>query len=125
VEVARKHRQKECVALLEAVTLTYRFGSHIVTSLFFRSFGALLAILILPTSLYAAVLVGKAIHISDGDTLTVLDPDHQKYRVRLLHIDCPEKNQPWGKKAKRALAGLVGNRNISVRWNKRDRYNRL
>ena len=73
----------------------------------------------------ANTLQGKAIHISDGDTLIVMNEQHHKYRVRLANIDCPEKRQPWGNKAKRALADLVGNRPVRVEWEKTDRYGRL
>ncbi len=84
-----------------------------------------LAVTAFPLPSVAKTLQGKAVHISDGDTLIVMDERHRKYRVRLANIDCPEKRQPWGNKAKRALAGLVGNRLVRVEWGKTDRYGRL
>ena len=77
-----------------------------------------LAVTAFPLPSVAKTLQGKAVHISDGDTLIVMDERHRKYRVRLANIDCPEKRQPWGNKAKRALAGLVGNRLVRVEWGK-------
>lgn len=42
---------------------------------------------------------GKVIAIKDGDTIDVL-LNGKALRVRLAHIDCPEKNQPFGTKSK-------------------------
>ena len=41
----------------------------------------------------------KVISIKDGDTIEVL-LNGKRQRIRLAHIDCPEKNQPFGTKAK-------------------------
>lgn len=80
-------------------------------------------LLITPTG--ANTLRGKAIHITDGDTLIVLDDQQKKHKVRLAAIDCPEKKQPWGSKAKKALASMVGNRQVVVAWRKLGRYGRI
>ncbi|WP_295394058.1 thermonuclease family protein, partial [Thiolapillus sp.] len=82
-------------------------------------------LLIVSTTASAATLEGKAIRVIDGDTIVVLSEAHQKYRVRLANIDCPEKRQPWGNKAKRATSKLVGNKPVVVEWQKLDRYSRL
>jgi micrococcal nuclease len=42
---------------------------------------------------------GKVIAVKDGDTIEVL-LNGKAQRVRFAHIDCPEKNQPYGTKAK-------------------------
>ena len=42
---------------------------------------------------------GKVIAIKDGDTIEVL-LNGKVQRVRFGHIDCPEKNQPYGTRAK-------------------------
>lgn len=42
---------------------------------------------------------GKVIAVKDGDTIEVL-LNGKVQRVRFGHIDCPEKNQPFGTKAK-------------------------
>ena len=41
--------------------------------------------------------IAKVTAISDGDTLTVLDSQHQKIKIRLTEIDAPEKAQPFGR----------------------------
>lgn len=37
--------------------------------------------------------------ITDGDTLTLLDPSNQQLTIRLAEIDAPERSQPWGRQA--------------------------
>jgi micrococcal nuclease len=50
-----------------------------------------------------SVIQGKVVGITDGDTLTLL-VDRAQYKIRLAQIDTPERAQPWGNKAKRALS---------------------
>ena len=50
---------------------------------------------------FAEDFTGKVISITDGDTVTVLT-DNKQTKVRLAEIDTPEKNQPYGKNAKKA-----------------------
>jgi len=47
----------------------------------------------------------KVIGIKDGDTVSIL-MDGKEKTVRLAHIDCPEKKQPFGNKAKEAISEL-------------------
>jgi len=44
--------------------------------------------------------------VLDGDTIEVLHNTHPE-RVRLSGIDCPEKGQAFGLRAKRAASPLV------------------
>ena len=58
-----------------------------------------------------AVVVG----ISDGDTVTILDAERrQRIKVRLTEIDTPERGQPWGTRARQALADKVFRRDVRV-----------
>ena len=66
---------------------------------------------------------GKVVSIADGDTLTVL-VDRQQVKVRLEGIDCPEKGQPFGTKAKQALSELVFGKTVAVRSIGTDKYKR-
>ena len=68
-------------------------------------------------------LVGYVIKIADGDTLTIL-VDRQQMRIRLAEIDTPERGQPWGNRAKKALAAKVFNRTVRVVVVDVDRYGR-
>ena len=67
----------------------------------------------------------KVIGIKDGDTFVVLI-DGKEQVVRLEHIDCPEKKQPFGTKAKQFASdlcfGLIAK---VVSEGKTDRYKRL
>ena len=42
------------------------------------------------------VIEGKVVGIADGDTLTVLDADHNYHKIRLIGIDAPEHGQDYG-----------------------------
>lgn len=66
---------------------------------------------------------GKVVGVIDGDTMDVLH-DGQAERIRLNGIDCPEKSQPFGKKAKEISSELVFGKEITVRSYKRDRHGR-
>lgn len=37
----------------------------------------------------AAILKGKVIKVSDGDTIRLLTNNKQQHRIRLAHIDAP------------------------------------
>lgn len=71
-----------------------------------------------------ALVVG----ISDGDTVTVLGDfsgTREQKRVRLTEIDTPERRQPWGTRARQALADKVFQRRIQLASEGEDRYGRL
>jgi endonuclease YncB( thermonuclease family) len=62
---------------------------------------------------------------TDGDTLVLLDANNTQHKVRLAGIDCPERKQAWSTKAKQALSDYVFDRQVTVDWDKRDRYQRI
>lgn len=62
--------------------------------------------------------------ITDGDTITVRPQSGEQITVRLTEIDAPEWNQPWGDKAKTALAKLVSGREVNIRTGGTDQYGR-
>ncbi|SDE24130.1 thermonuclease family protein [Riemerella columbipharyngis] len=67
----------------------------------------------------------KVIGVKDGDTIEVLI-DGKPVVVRLANIDCPEKKQPFGNKAKWATSALVFGKMVTlVHYGKTDRYRRL
>lgn len=72
------------------------------------------------------VFTAKVIRILDGDTMEVLYENHP-VKIRLAHIDCPEKrgHQPFGAKAKQALSDLCFGQMVTVQGQKYDRYKRL
>lgn len=82
-------------------------------------------LLLLPfIALAAEELAGKVVRIADGDTLTLLVDDRQ-HKVRLAEIDAPERGQPFGQRARQALAALTHEKIVTVRFEERDRYGRV
>jgi len=71
----------------------------------------------------AAEFTGKVVGVIDGDTIEVLH-NAQAERIRLNGIDCPEKRQPFGKKAKQFTSTLVFGKDVRVKPYKRDRHGR-
>lgn len=66
----------------------------------------------------------KVVGVSDGDTLTALDEDDKRHKVRLHGIDAPETNQPFGTKAREALGRLTVKKTATFRLHGTDRYGR-
>ncbi|CEZ19854.1 Uncharacterized endonuclease HI_1296 [Candidatus Methylopumilus planktonicus] len=87
----------------------------------------LIFILLLLLSLlsFAEELTGKVIKVSDGDTITVLDSNNQKYKIRLQGIDAPETQQAFGETSRQSLANLVYDKEVIVLWDKKDKYARI
>lgn len=67
----------------------------------------------------------KVVGIKDGDTFKVLY-NNSEITIRLNHIDCPEKKQPYGKNAKSKASDLCFGKIVKIVSNgKKDRYKRL
>ena len=67
----------------------------------------------------------KVIEIKDGDTFVLL-MDGEEQTVRLAHIDCPEKKQPFGSEAKQFASDLCSGKYVTlIHDNKYDRNKRL
>jgi len=73
---------------------------------------------------YATDFHAKVIHISDGDTITVLNDANEKIKIRLNGIDCPEKAQAYGNKAKQFTKDLVHGERVTINAYETDRYGR-
>jgi endonuclease YncB( thermonuclease family) len=73
----------------------------------------------------ADTLLGRVVRVVDGDTLVVLRSGKVQERVRLAGIDCPERGQAFGTKAKEELLARVGGDDVRIEWEKRDRYGRI
>ena len=73
----------------------------------------------------ADVIGGRVVGVADGDTITVLDASNSQHRIRLQGIDAPESRQAFGARLKQHLSDLVFNKEVSVEWEKRDRYGRV
>lgn len=83
------------------------------------------ALLFLGGHAVSDTLTGEVVALSDGDTVTVLDSAKTQHKVRLAGIDAPEKRQPFGERSKQNLAAMVFRKQVTVEWNKSDRYGRI
>jgi endonuclease YncB( thermonuclease family) len=71
-------------------------------------------------SLQAETLSGTVVSILDGDTLTIVDAQKRRYRVRLAEVDAPDGKQAFGIKSGRSLYGLCFNKAAQVEWKTKD-----
>ena len=62
--------------------------------------------------------------ISDGDTFTLLQHNERSIKVRVAHIDCPERRQPFSAKAKTFTSAAIFNKRVRLKVLKQDRYGR-
>jgi len=67
---------------------------------------------------------GKVVGVSDGDTISVMC-DGEAVKVRLSGIDCPEKKQAYGERAKQFTSDLAFGKTVTVSYSKKDRYGRV
>ena len=84
----------------------------------------LIVFLLLARSGQAETLSGTVIGVVDGDTLTIVDAQKRRYRVRLGQVDAPESKQAFGIKSARSLYGLCFRKTAQVEWQTKDQYNR-
>ena len=84
-----------------------------------------LLLLFLGLTVYSNELTGKVVHISAGDTITVLDQTRTSYKIRLYGIDAPESKQPFGNVSKKHLGGLLGGGTVRVEWKSKNKYGRI
>ncbi len=67
---------------------------------------------------------GRVVRIIDGDTFDFLSGS-TVYRIRLAGIDCPEKGQPFGSRAKEELGKWCAGKHLIVKYTLKDRNGRL
>lgn len=83
----------------------------------------LLGLIFLSTPSFGAEFFSTVVSVIDGDTLDVLH-NGQAERIRLNGIDCPEKGQAFGKKAKQFTFALVSGKEVTVHAFRKDRHGR-
>lgn len=84
-----------------------------------------LILFILLFSIFTFCQTYKVIGIKDGDTVSILAEGTER-TVRLAHIDCPEKKQPFGNNAKEATSKLCFGKMVTLIGDgKTDRNGRL
>ncbi|MGZ5193702.1 MAG: thermonuclease family protein [Kaistella sp.] len=73
---------------------------------------------------FSQKIAAKVVGVKDGDTFVVLH-GKKEIVVRLEHIDAPEKNQPYGARAKQFASGFCFGKTVVVMGNgKKDRNGR-
>ena len=68
---------------------------------------------LLASQTLAADFTGRVVGVSDGDTITVLH-NGKGERIRLHGIDCPEKRQAFGNRAKQFMSTLIFVKSVPV-----------
>lgn len=71
----------------------------------------------------AEIFQGHVIHVTNGDTITVLN-GKEHLRVRISGIDAPERRQSFAKESQEHLSKLVRRQIVTVNWYKKDPYGR-
>ena len=72
---------------------------------------------------FAADFSGSVVSVLDGDTLEVLH-NNKAERIRLNGIDCPEKGQAVGTRAKQAASAIVCGKDVILQTHGQDKYKR-
>lgn len=80
----------------------------------------LIVLLALSIKAHATVQID---YIYDGDTVKIID-NKKAYKLRITHIDAPERNQTYGKKSRRALMQLCKNATVKIQITGTDKYQR-
>jgi endonuclease YncB( thermonuclease family) len=86
-----------------------------------RSLAALFALVVLNAQ--AESFEAKVLAVMDGDTVFVKSGPF-KAKLRLVNIDAPEKNQPFGKESQESLQSLIGGKVIHVESKALDKFGR-
>ena len=81
-----------------------------------------IAVVLFPYFCFAS-FIGPVVSVLDGDTIEVLHNTHPE-RIRLSGIDCPEKGQAFGNRAKQAASALVFGRDVILQTHGQDKYGR-
>jgi len=66
---------------------------------------------------------GKVVGVSDGDTIKVMHRGRAE-KIRLYGVDCPERDQDYGNRARQFTAKMVFGKTVRVEEVDRDAYGR-
>jgi endonuclease YncB( thermonuclease family) len=85
---------------------------------------AKLAYSVVSTALSNDLITARVVGVADGDSITVLAPGNRQVKIRLHGIDCPERRQAFGNRAKQFTSSLCFGKTIQYREVDTDRYRR-
>lgn len=75
-------------------------------------------------NVFSQTFTGKVVGIKDGDTVVVVDSLNNQTTLRLAEVDCPEKNQAFGTKAKQFTSDEIYLKQVKYIVTDIDRYGR-
>jgi micrococcal nuclease len=78
-----------------------------------------------PVDLAGQRLMGKVVHVVDGDTVDVMIPPSRTVRVRLEGVDTPEAGEAFSTQATRFSRALLFERQVTLAATEVDVYGRL
>lgn len=82
-------------------------------------------VLLAATTFAASEITGRVVKVSDGDTITALASGNRQAKIRLYGIDCPERKQAFGNRARQFTARMIAGQTVRVEVMDTDRYGRL
>lgn len=68
---------------------------------------------------------GRVVRVADGDTVSILDANNKQHKIRMYGIDTPERDQPFGRKARQVLADMIADERVGVVIVETDDYGRI
>src|SRR5438132_401748 len=83
----------------------------------------ILSLVLLFPTVALADFSGRVVGVTDGDTIKVMHKGKEE-KIRLYGIDCPEKGQPYGTKAKQFTSEMAFGKTVTVHVTDTDRYGR-
>ena len=69
-------------------------------------------------------ITGRVVRVADGDTISVLDANNTQHKIRFHGVDSPERDQPHGLVAHRALSSMVAGKTVGIVVIDTDQYGR-
>jgi endonuclease YncB( thermonuclease family) len=75
------------------------------------------------TRVFAGDFTGKVVGVIDGDSIRVMH-NGKAEQIRLNGIDCSEKRQAFGRRAKQATSSMLFGKAVTIKPKTQDRYGR-
>ena len=111
------------MALEIGVTELKRYG-NIMRSYSIFVLCLLVTLILVSAPLSNDLITARVVGVADGDSITVVTAGNKRVKIRLHGIDCPEKGQAFGKRAKLFTSAQCYGKTIQYREVDTDRYGR-